>query len=107
MENKEIFQLVNRCLVIRMPEEIDHHHAAYYSENADWYILREDVEQVVFDFEDTVFMDSSGIGILMGRYKKMACLGGAVYVVHADRQILRMLCLAGADRYLQIVREEE
>ena len=103
----EEFQVTDQCLVVKLPEEIDHHHAGYYSEWADHYILKEKVTNVVFDFERTGFMDSSGIGIIMGRYRKISCFGGKVYAVHADRQILRILKLAGLDKYIEIVREEE
>ncbi len=81
------FQIIDNCLMIRLPEEIDHHEAGFICETADRYLLREDVRNVVFDFERTRFMDSSGIGIIMGRYRKISCFGGRVYAIHVDRQI--------------------
>ena len=66
----EDFQIIDNCLMVRMPEEVDHHRASYICEGADRLLVRENVENVVFDFEDTRFMDSSGIGIIMGRYRK-------------------------------------
>ena len=62
---------------------------------------------MLFDFEKTRFMDSSGIGIIMGRYKKISCFGGKVYAIHTDRQVKRILYLAGLDKYVEIVKEEE
>ena len=85
------FQVIDNCLMIKLPEEIDHHKSAYISENADSYILKNEVNHVVFDFEDTRFMDSSGIGIILGRYQKISCFGGKVFAIHADRQIKRIL----------------
>lgn len=99
----EDFQIIDNCLMVRMPEEIDHHKSSYICEKADNYILREEVENVVFDFEDTRFMDSSGIGIIMGRYKKIICFGGKVYAIHADRQIRRILCISGLNKLIEIV----
>ena len=61
----EDFQIIDNCLMVRLPEEVDHHKSTYICEKADSYILREEVENVVFDFEETRFMDSSGIGIIM------------------------------------------
>ena len=72
----EDFQIIDNCLMVRMPEEVDHHRASYICEGADRLLVRENVENVVFDFEDTRFMDSSGIGIIMGRYRKISCFGG-------------------------------
>ncbi|MBQ7925787.1 MAG: anti-sigma factor antagonist [Lachnospiraceae bacterium] len=94
----EEFQVIENCLMIKLPEEVDHHRAGYISERADCFIAQSAVEHVVFDFEDTQFMDSSGIGIIAGRYKQIACLGGKVYAIHANPQILRMLTLSGLNK---------
>lgn len=99
----EDFQIIDNCLMIRLPEEVDHHRAAYISENADKFIVREDVCNVVFDFEDTRFMDSSGVGIIMGRYKKIACFGGHVYAIHVDRQIQRILRVSGLNQVVEVL----
>ena len=103
----EEFQVVNQCLVIRLPEEIDHHRAGYICEQADHYIVTKQVSHIVFDFEKTRFMDSSGIGIIMGRYKKIACLGGKVYAMHLDRQVTRIFELSGINRFVEVVGKEE
>ena len=98
----EDFQVIDNCLMIKLPEEVDHHKAAYICECADRFILREDVNHVVFDFEDTRFMDSSGIGIIMGRYKKISCFGGRVYAIHVDKQIERILCMSGLNGLVEV-----
>ena len=95
--------MIDNYLCVRLPEEIDHHKSAYICENADKLILGEKVNNVVFDFEDTRFMDSSGIGIIMGRYKKIACFGGKVFVIHADRQIKRILHMSGLNKVIEIM----
>ena len=59
MDNE--FKIIDNYLMIRMPNEIDHHHSAKISKTADEYIMDEEVGNVVFDFERTTFMDSSGI----------------------------------------------
>lgn len=99
----EEFKVIDHCLMIYLPEEIDHHRSSYISENADRFILREEVSHVVFDFEKTRFMDSSGIGIIMGRYKKIACFGGRVFAIHADRQIRRILYISGLSKIIEIM----
>lgn len=97
------FQVIDNCLMVKLPEEVDHHKSSYICERADSYILLEEVENVVFDFEDTRFMDSSGIGIIMGRYKKIVCFGGKVFVIHADPQIRRILQVAGLNKLIEIM----
>ena len=97
------FRIIDDCLMIRLPEEIDHHRAGFICENADKYLLREEVRNVIFDFEKTKFMDSSGIGIIMGRYRKIACFGGCVYAIHADSQIQRIFRLSGLNKIVEVL----
>lgn len=99
----EDFRVIDNCLMIRLPEEIDHHEAGYICEKADSYLLREEVCNVVFDFENTRFMDSSGIGIIMGRYRKVSCFGGHVYAIHADSQIKRIFKLSGLNKIVEVL----
>ena len=87
----EDFQIIDNCLMVRMPEEVDHHRASYICEGADRL------------FEDTRFMDSSGIGIIMGRYRKISCFGGHVYAIHADRQIQRIFRMSGLHKIVEIL----
>ena len=103
----ERFQMIENYLMIRMPEEIDHHQASVLSETADSYIVREPVKNIVFDFEDTRFMDSSGVGIVVGRYKKISCFGGKVYAVNADRQVRRIIQMSGLAKVLNVIERED
>lgn len=97
------FRVIDNCLMVRLPEEIDHHGAGAICENADKYLMQENVNNVVFDFENTRFMDSSGIGIIMGRYRKIACFGGRVYAIHADKQIQRIFKLSGLNKIVEVL----
>ena len=99
----EDFQVIDNCLMIRLPAEIDHYGAGYICENADRYLLLEEVRNVVFDFENTRFMDSSGIGIIMGRYRKISCFGGKVIAINVDRQIERIFRLSGLNKIVEVL----
>ena len=96
-------QVMDNCLMVKLPEEIDHYRSAFICDQADYYIMNNEVNHVVFDFEETKFMDSSGIGIIMGRYKKISCFGGKVFVLHPDKQIKRVLTLAGVSKLIEIL----
>lgn len=100
---EEDFKVIENYLMVRMPEELDHHRAAAIREAADDYIVHGMIQNVVFDFEDTRFMDSSGIGVIMGRYKKVICFGGKVYAIHADGQIKRILRMSGLSKIIEIM----
>ena len=106
MEREE-FEVIDNCLMVRLPEEIDHHRAGDISQRADWYIVKQNVENVVFDFGDTKFMDSSGIGILLNRYKQMAGSGGTVTIYGVNAQVGRVLAIGGIGRLMKYFDTKE
>lgn len=99
----EDFKVIDNYLMVKMPEEIDHHKSIYISRTADDFILRKKVGNIVFDFEDTRFMDSSGIGIIMGRYKKISCFGGKVYTINTEPRIKHTLMISGLHKIIEIM----
>ena len=95
--------MIENYLMVRMPEEIDHHKSVYIIKKADDYIMQSGVGNVVFDFEDTKFMDSSGIGIIIGRYKKISYFGGKVFVINTDTRIKKSLMICGLHKIIEIM----
>lgn len=102
-EMEEEFKIIDNYLMIRLPDEIDHHRSVNISRKADKYIMSEKVGNVVFDFERTTFMDSSGIGVIVGRYKKISCFGGKVFAINTDNRIRRILLLSGLHNIVEIM----
>lgn len=78
--------------------DIDHHTAKDMREEIDSTIERVKPEILILDFKDVLFMDSSGIGLVMGRYKIMQTVGGSVQVTNTSSQIGKVMRLAGLDR---------
>lgn len=105
MEEKGTYEIRENCLLIRLPEEIDHHNVKEIRRFADHYLLDERVEQIVFDFGKTVFMDSSGIGLIAGRNEKIAYLGGRTLVVNANDRIRKLLRIAGLEEKICVMEE--
>lgn len=104
MEQKmEEYAIIDNYLCIKMPTEVDHHRAAGIRECADRLILNDKVKNIVFDFEDTTFMDSSGLGIIIGRYRKISCFGGKVYAVNANERIARLLKTSGMASIIEVL----
>jgi stage II sporulation protein AA (anti-sigma F factor antagonist) len=99
----EEFAVIDDYLCIRMPLEVDHHGASSIREGADRLILDDKVKNIVFDFERTQFMDSSGIGIIIGRYRKISCVGGRVYAINANDRIRKMLSTSGMSSIIEIL----
>lgn len=69
------YQIEENCLTIFLPKELDHHQTEEIRREADRQIERNHVKYVIFDFGETSFMDSSGIGVMMGRYRKLSLTG--------------------------------
>jgi stage II sporulation protein AA (anti-sigma F factor antagonist) len=99
----EDFAVIDDYLCIRMPAEVDHHGAACIREGADRLILNDKVKNIVFDFEKTTFMDSSGLGIIIGRYKKISCFGGKVYAINTNSRISKILKTSGMTSIIEIL----
>lgn len=99
------FKVIDDYLCIRMPKEIDHHNAEILTKMVDAYIYGKKVNNIVFDFIDTEFMDSSGIGIIAGRYKKIHYLGGKVFILNAGKQVNRILMLSGIQKYVVFMKD--
>ncbi|MDR1892910.1 MAG: anti-sigma factor antagonist [Oscillospiraceae bacterium] len=82
--------------------ELDHHSAKAIREEVDMAIFKDSPTLLVLDFRDITFMDSSGIGLIMGRYRVMSGLGGEVHVANPSPQIAKVMKLSGLDRLAQI-----
>ncbi len=78
--------------------ELDHHNAAPVREQVDAMITSRKPKLLVLDFGGITFMDSSGIGFVMGRYKLMTSLGGQLRVSGANARMEKVMRLAGLER---------
>ena len=78
--------------------EIDHHSARSIRAEIDDTVNRARPASLILDFRDVGFMDSSGIGLVMGRYALMQELGGELQVVNLSGHIKKVMKLAGLDR---------
>lgn len=73
---KVIYNNTDKLLIMEITEEIDHHEVNKIRSRADFEIEKNMPKKVVFDFNKVTFMDSSGIGMLIGRYKLISMLRG-------------------------------
>ncbi len=96
----------DKTLTAFLSGEIDHHTAKPAREQIDYAIERGTAQILRLDFSDVSFMDSSGVGLVMGRYRLMQSRGGQTWICNATPPVMRMLKLAGLDR-LPIWEKEE
>lgn len=75
--------------------ELDQHSAVQARELIDREIGSGGVNRVVFDLSGLSLMDSAGIGVILGRYRKLSERGGSIDVVNAQRSVERVLRMSG------------
>lgn len=85
----------SRTLLISPDGDIDHHSAAKIRAEADRAIASTGIINIAFDLSGVSFMDSSGIGMIMGRYRKIRILGGRIYIIAARPEVMRILGISG------------
>ena len=92
----------DRLLCVYLYGEIDHHSALGLREELDALILRERPRRLVFNLENVDFMDSAGLGLLMGRHRLMKQIGGVLAVAEPNESVMKILRLSGMERFFEI-----
>ena len=82
--------------------EIDHHSVKPVREEIDNTIDRLQPKALALDFSGVTFMDSSGIGLVMGRYRKIAPYNAQLYVFNPPPSIAKVMRLSGIDKIAKI-----
>lgn len=106
--SKFMYEPLGSILVIHMPRELDHHNCGGLKRDTDLILSENYVNRLVFDFTHTTFMDSSGVGLLLNRYKEMAAGYGKTAYYGAGPQVRRILEMGGIGRLMEgFERKEE
>ncbi len=82
-------------MTVHLSGDLDHHTAVRIREELDELIADPGVKRLIFDLSGLGFMDSSGIGMMLGRYKIMSRRGGSIAVRPGDAQVDRLIELSG------------
>lgn len=101
MEN--YYEKENGCLTVFMPKEIDHHQANLLRMETDLLIDAYHVRRLIFDFSKTEFMDSSGIGVIIGRCRNLGYQGGEVSAQNLNERIQKIFLVSGLQKIIKIV----
>ena len=85
--------------------ELDHHTAKAMRESIDSAIELNMPTLLIIDFTDISFMDSSGIGLVMGRYRLLSRTGAELHISGASPQIYKVMQLAGIERLAKLEKK--
>lgn len=99
--------VIGDAMIIRPYGELDHHYASEIREKADSIILKGEIRKVIFDFSNVNFMDSSGIGVIMGRYRLMEAIKGTVSAFGANKRVNDLITMSGLSRIITVYPDQQ
>ena len=104
LKNREKVEILmeKETAIVWLGGEIDHHRAAELRRILDDYVCRHRPSVLCLDTSGVDFMDSSGLGLIMGRHALMQKSGGELVLFHPSPSVLRMVRLAGMERIIKI-----
>ena len=97
------YSLEDKNLIIELNvPELDHHITNEVRDGIDNVLNSRPIKNIIFDFKNIRFMDSSGIGVIIGRYKKISSEGGKVSVVNVNDRVKKIFNLSGMNKIINI-----
>lgn len=94
------FTKKNNNLIFYFDGDLDHHSVSMLKDKIDREIRRNRSKNIVFDFSHVNFMDSSGVGLVLGRYKNLKVAGGDIRISGLDGEIKRIFMLSGLQKLI-------
>lgn len=96
------FEIKNDKLIITIIGELDHHSSDEIRNKIDDRIERGGYKKVILDFSNVTFMDSSGIGVIIGRYKKLKLLKSNLCIANVNNSIKKVFELSGIFKIIEV-----
>lgn len=100
-------ETINDVLCIRLSGELDHHTADELRGQATAVIEKNDIRHIVLNLEQLSFMDSSGLGVILGRYKQIKQVHGEMFVCAISPAIQRLFDMSGLFKIIKMEPTEE
>ena len=102
-------EIKGETMIAKLSGELDHHTATAIREEIDTSAELNMPSLLILDFEKLSFMDSSGIGLVLGRYRNLYKRGAEVKVVGVSPQIYKVMKLSGIERLMTLeqLKQEE
>ena len=103
---KAVYNEKDKLLTLKITEEIDHHTSEKIRTGADFEIQKYIPKQLIMDFENVNFMDSAGIGMILGRYKMISMFGGKMNMINVKPSVKKVFEMAGITKIIPIIGEQ-
>lgn len=101
------FKKEDKVLIFKLTEDVDQHTSEKIRRKMDNEIKRYIPRKVIFDFSDISFMDSAGIGMVLGRYKLAQMLDGELEIINVNKSMKKIFDMSGVSRIINIIEEEK
>ncbi|TFJ93760.1 anti-sigma F factor antagonist [Lentibacillus salicampi] len=101
------FNVKQDVLVVRMSGELDHHETEVLRNEWKEMMYTNAIKHVVLNLESVTFMDSSGLGVVLGRYKEVLQLGGEMVVCSVSAPVRRLFEMSGMFKIVRLEENEE
>lgn len=101
------FEVRQNVLLIRLSGELDHHTAEELREKVTDMLETKSIRHIVFNLEQLTFMDSSGLGVILGRYKQIKNLGGEMIVCAISPTVKRLFDMSGLFKIIRLEADEQ
>ncbi|MEW5784888.1 MAG: anti-sigma F factor antagonist [Bacillota bacterium] len=95
------------CLIVRVRGELDHHQADQFRQTVDQGLDDQRVNRLVLNLEGLSFMDSSGIGLILGRFKRVQQKQGQMAICGVTEAVSKVLEISGVPRVIPFMRNEK
>ncbi len=100
-------EAIGDILIVRLDGELDHHTSEVLRSQMEGQINDTDVRHVLLSLKNLHFMDSSGLGVILGRYKQITARGGDMIVCSINPVIYRLFELSGLFKIIKVKDSEE
>lgn len=101
-----VFDVKEDVLIVRLAGELDHHEAEKLKVVWQNKMYQNPIKHVILNLESITFMDSSGIGVILGRYKDVLQLGGKMIVCSVSPSIKRLFEMSGLFKIVHLEKNE-
>lgn len=95
-------EINKKTLIVKLKGELDHHNSETTRNKIDRYFVEKGLDNIILDLTEITFMDSSGIGLIMGRYKNTVSKKGKLIVVNNNSYIDRILKMSGILKIIEL-----
>src|SRR5699024_1352044 len=100
------YKVKGNILIVRLSRELDHHEADILRNKWQTSFYENEVKHMVVNLEGITFMDSSGLGVILGRYKEVLQVGGKMIVCSVPNSIKRLFEISGLFKIVQLEESE-